>query len=210
MNSRNAKQSIMWIGLALLVGAWITFPARGQETENPTYPPSPLGTEWDALEQALSEFPDLNREAVMNFITREFPDELREFKELSVRHLSLAIDLMNRMVEDAIIFLEARQRDPALFDKLVRKRELEKHCVELAQACRQAEGEDKAVREAALRETLAEVFELKQEFMRADVARMENELNELKGLITKREGRREGLIGRRLEELLGEQEVLPW
>jgi len=210
MHPRNRVREIAMVAGILFFALCLALPALGQDSQTRQYPPSPLGSEWEALERALADFPDLNREAVMEFIAREFPDELREFKDLSVRHLSRAVDLMSRMVDDAIICLEARQRDPELFEKLMRKRALEKRSIKLAETCRTTEGEERERAVAELRETLAEIFLLKQEFMKADLSRLEKELDELRGLIAKRESRREGLIDRRLGDMLGECEDIPW
>jgi len=202
--------SLSLAAVGLLAGLCLVMPVQGVGQDEKDYPPSPLGSEWEALEKALAEFPDLNRTAVMDFIAREFPDELREFKKLSVRHLSRAVDLMSRMVDDAILCLEARQRNPELFERFMRKRALEKRADELAASCREVAGEERSLKIAELRETLTEIFELKQEFMKADLSRLEKELAELRGLIAGREERREGLIDRRLGDLIGQSEEMPW
>lgn len=177
--------------------------------DDPLLPPVP-GPEQDLVEAVMRRFPRADHKAVMEFIRQQFPHEMRKFRELSVKRFDEARALMISLVEEAMELLEARYRDPDLFAKLMQQRALERQTIELAGECRQAVGEARQSLLRRLEALLAETFEAKQELMRRELDRMEQELGELRDHIRRREARREAVIERRLNHLLGAPDELEW
>jgi hypothetical protein len=207
----NAHRKI-WTCLALVVLGSLcgtcTSPAQGIKAD-PGLPPLP-GGEDDVIETVISRFPNANRGAIMRFIGEEFPEEFEHVKSLSVRRVNEATDLMSYLVEQSLDFLEARQRDPALYRRLIARRRLERRVRAIAAGLREDGGPDQAAKQRELRQLLEKIFELKQELMKTDVAEIEQDLDELKALIAKRESHRQALIERRLSEIMGDTAYLKW
>ena len=176
----------------------------------PDGPPPPPGSGEGIVWRVLQRFPDIDRQRVRNFLDEQFSDEVCRFRELSVRHYDEAAELMSRLVEEALEFMEARHTNPERYRQMVRQREMEKQAMELAEALREAEGDDRDRLSGELRRLLEESFDLKQDRMRGEVDLVERELDELKTLVTKREENRDSIIERRLGELMGDTHYLEW
>ena len=162
------------------------------------------------VNQVFALFPDANREDVLVFIREQLPHEMRRLREMSERHVGDAFGLTIDLVQDALRLLEMRKEDPALYQKVVQRRNLERLADDLAVQCRRSAGSERQESEVRLRETLTRCFEIKQELMRRDLAQMERELGELKTLIEKREASRKDIINRRIIEVTGQTEHLEW
>jgi hypothetical protein len=158
----------------------------------------------------MARFPNANRAAVMRFIDEEFTEEFDQVKKLSLRRVSEAEDLMSYLVAESLDFLEAKQRDPELYRRLVARRKLEKRVRLIAAELRRGGAPDQEEKQRTLRDLLEKIFELKQEIMKTDVAEMEQDLDKLKELIAKRQSHRRALIDRRLGEIMGDTANLKW
>jgi hypothetical protein len=203
-----------WRGARLAAAATAlalgTLTAKAQEPGPADFPPLPE-TAVDVVRSVLARtFPDVNREAVVACMQEEFPDAMAEFRRDSVRHYSDAVSRLTHAAGDAVRLLEARERDPELYTKMLKLRRLERQAAQLAAECREAA---EAAREESLRKlqaTLGEAFRLKQELMQSDVAALERDVNELKALIAKREAREREIVARRLAEIVAGSAHLEW
>lgn len=177
---------------------------------HPPAPPRPtLDKEW--MDSVFRRFPDVKPELVMDFIHERFPREVHEVKRLLTRRREDAVDFMSDLIQETLDLLDTRREDPARFEKVMRQRDLDRKAAEQAEAVRRCKDDpERGRRVEALRRTLAEAFVVKQELMKESVADMEVELNELKGLVERREKHREGIILRRIADLTGEKEELDW
>ncbi len=94
---------------------------------------------------------------------------------------------------------ELSERDRALYERLLREREMEGEALRLAQQIRQ--NPDAASLRAQLREKLDAMFELKQENRREEIRQVEDVLEALRQQLRKREALREQVIQHRMREL---------
>lgn len=164
----------------------------------------------DIVKDVLGRFSDANPEEVMGVIQEQFPRRMREFKELSEEHAGEAIEYFTDLVDEARALLEARRQSPELFRQLVKQRRIERAIGELVAACAELEGNARDEKLAELRRALSDAFQVKQAFLKADLAQMEKDVEELRMLVTKREDKREDIVERRLQELIGESQYLEW
>jgi replicative DNA helicase len=171
-------------------------------------PPSP--TESRIAADVFRRFPDVDARSVMDFISREFPEDRTRFTLLSLQNATEASALLSGLIRQTLELMAMEKAKPDLYAKLLKQRKLDRRAVELGQAYRRAKGDDKAVQMKKLQDVLAESFEIKQELMRDDVAQMEQQINELKLLLQKREGSRQAIIDLRAGELTGETGALKW
>ena len=106
--------------------------------------------------------------------------------------------------------LELKKEDPALYQKVAQRRNLERLADEIAAECRRSAGDERDEHQVKLRRTLTQCFEIKQELMRRDLAQMEKELGKLRTLIEKREASRDDIINRRMNEVTGQTDHMQW
>jgi hypothetical protein len=95
------------------------------------------------------------------------------------------------------------ERDRALYERLVREREMEAEAYRLAQQLRQNPSNDAALR-SQLREKLEAMFELKQENRREEIRQVEEVLQALRQRLQEREAMRDEIIQHRMRELTGQ------
>jgi hypothetical protein len=96
------------------------------------------------------------------------------------------------------------ERDRALYERLVREREMEAEAVRLARALRQADAAEQASLREQLREKLDAMFELKQENRREEIRQVEEVLRALQQRLQEREAMRDEIIQHRMRELTGQ------
>lgn len=97
------------------------------------------------------------------------------------------------------------ESDRALYDQLVRERDMEAETLRLAQRYRRAttDAERETLR-AQLRDKLGAMFDLKEANRREEVRQMEAALEELRQRMNERNAMRDAIIEHRLDELLGQ------
>jgi len=172
--------------------------------------PQILSKAADIVKDVLARFSDVNPEEVMELIQEQFPLRMREFKTLSEKHAGEAVEYFVELVDDAKCLLEARRRSPELFKQLVKQRRLDRTIEDLVEACSELDGKAREEKLLELRKALKEAFEVRQEFLRADLAQMEKDVETLRTVVTKREEKRDEIVERRLQELTGEAQYLEW
>lgn len=94
------------------------------------------------------------------------------------------------------------ERDRALYERLVREREMETESYRLAQQLRMNPNNDATLR-SQLREKLDAMFELKQENRREEIRQVEEALQALRQRLQEREAMRDEIIQHRMRELTG-------
>lgn len=110
---------------------------------------------------------------------------------------------------------ESRPDHPDEADHEARERaqlaeRLELRTKELAERARGVDGEDREKFVGELREVLAQHFELREWFRHREVERLERELAEMREALEHRHENREGIIEKRLRQLLGKGDDLDW
>lgn len=92
-----------------------------------------------------------------------------------------------------------------LYERLVRERTMERQAQSMARsihALSESDGE-RQKRIDSLRTLLTDIFELKQENRRLEIARLQREIQELQRRLKKRKKMRDQMIGHRLDQLVG-------
>ena len=110
-------------------------------------------------------------------------------------------------------YLSAMQQgNKDLYERLMKEREMEAKSQVLAARLRTLPEDDPARKALIedLREQLDEIFVLKEENRRRETEQLEKELKVLREQLSKREEKREQIIERRLNELLGRPQDLEW
>jgi hypothetical protein len=114
-------------------------------------------------------------------------------------------------IETQTYFQDIQRQDQELYERLVRERQRETETRRLAAEVRRLpEGEERAARIDALRSTLREIFELKQENRRREMQQLEGQLESLQERLRERERLRDRIIEERLKQLIGEAGTYDW
>ncbi|MEP0546525.1 MAG: hypothetical protein ABJF88_06310 [Rhodothermales bacterium] len=97
------------------------------------------------------------------------------------------------------------ERDRALYERLIREREMEAEALRLARTLRQNPNvPNQATLRSQLREKLEAMFELKQENRREEAQQVEEVLQALRQRLQEREAMRDEIIQHRMRELTGQ------
>lgn len=101
-------------------------------------------------------------------------------------------------------YFQMQQQNQALYDLLVREAEMEQEVLTLARSIRTLpEGAERQRRLDVLAARLSDIFELKQENRRREIAQLEDELEALQLRLKVREQHRQRIIEQRMKELVG-------
>jgi hypothetical protein len=117
-----------------------------------------------------------------------------------------AEEAVPRLLNEAnALYLEDLQKqNKRLFARLSREQELERQAEILASVIRSADpSEDHSLQVEALTGMLEEIFELKQQNRRDEIAQFETELDDLKQRVESRQALKDEIIERRLNRLTG-------
>lgn len=185
-------------------------PAESTQMGLPITDMPPFPGEEEIVSAILAHFPGADRKAVLDFLTENFRKEISDFRAQAFADSGKAVDSLTRVVREAVELLEARKKDPELFRKMMLKRELDRKAINLAADIQESNGSDKERLTRELHKTLAEAFDLKQEFMMKDLKQMEAELANLKGMIEKRMENRNAIIEKRLADLTKSKDFMEW
>ncbi len=99
---------------------------------------------------------------------------------------------------------DVEQRDQVLYQRLIREQRMEYETRRLANRIRiMRPSQERDALIAELEEMLDEIFEIKQQNRRDEIAQLEVQLNELNRLLREREAMRNRIISRRAKELVG-------
>lgn len=102
---------------------------------------------------------------------------------------------------------EIQRRHKQLYDQLMRERQMEAETHGLARTIRQLPaGPERQRYLDSLRTTLNQIFELKQENRRREIAQLEEQIQELQRRLERREEMRVEMIEQRIQQLIGETE----
>lgn len=118
-----------------------------------------------------------------------------------------ADEAVPRILNEAnTLYLEDLQRqNQVLFSRLSHEQELERQAEYLARAARLAQtAEERQKHREALTSKLDEIFELKQQNRRDEIAQFEAELEQLKQRVEKRAQLKDQIIERRVQRLVGD------
>lgn len=131
---------------------------------------------------------------------------------------TITVQNLHRETEEAAFMMRAFPRiemksyldglqveNSALYGRLLRELEMENQSGLLAgRILTESDARLRADLERSLRSSLEEVFELKQQNRRDEIAQLEKQLADLRQQLQMREANRRAIIDRRLEELLGQ------
>lgn len=143
-----------------------------------------------------------------------------ELERIRLQAFPQALDVLLRMAEESVTeaaravkhmpvlqlqsyYNDIQAQDGDLYKRLVEESRMEIQAAQLAQAIRAlSEGPERELRTEALRETLGEIFALKQHNRKREIKQLEKEVEALSERLQMREAARERLVRQRLRELI--------
>lgn len=169
----------------------------------PPHPPQPPGGE-----RRMTPF---NPEEVRGWLKDNEPETYRRLMQIqeegrrpeAMRMLEEASGRMREMNE-------LKQRDPKGYEKMMEMRRLERESFELAEAARRAPAEEREAATKKLKETLARLFDAREEVRVREIAELKRRVEALEKALTDRKTNKEKLIEKRRRELMGEKLDEDW
>jgi len=200
------------------------FPSGPPETAEPepilTDPPLPPGappyasfpprTQADLVRAVFKRFPGHDAAEIMPFIEKNLPQDMHRCRKLARQHWNHAVNFLSDLVQEALDLRHMQETRPELFQRVLERRRLEARVAELADLLRALPRDARSEQRAELRRLLKNGFDLRQEILKAELADMQAELDELTELIAKRSANRDLIIERKLRELTGDAPGLEW
>ncbi len=147
-----------------------------------------------ALQRQSAQAPD-------PLLVQEFDRLIRQFEQM-VESSPAAPELQQRRYLD-----EMQQHDQELYGRLMQEWQMERETHRLADSIRRLpDGPQREAQISQLRDLLDQIFELKQENRRAEIAALKARLAEAQERLEQREALRSTIIDRRLRQLIGAPE----
>ena len=144
---------------------------------------------------------------VLEQINPDLAQRVREHLERNPQRVRM---LMQEQWPRLRRLVELKQRDPEMFELVVRDQRLERRTHELAEQYRQARDEGRQEEaeqlQQQLEDSLREHFDVRQTMRERELARLEQRLEEMRQRIQQRREARDELIEQRLEYLTREPE----
>lgn len=98
-----------------------------------------------------------------------------------------AVEFSVGIVKEAIALMDQKRKNPDLFGKIMKEQELAGLIHRLAPSAKHGRGVKREESAKLLRKALTEVFDIRQDLMKADVEQMTSDLANLRTLIQKRQ-----------------------
>lgn len=170
----------------------------------------PLGGPMRKGDRMMTLSPE-QRQKIMEFLREYDPQGLQQLKKIQAERPGEFGKRLSGEWRRLAQLMMLRERDPKLFDALIKHRDLSRKSHDLAASVQTAETEEEreAIR-AELGENLNQIYDLQQEMWEEKIAVLEKRLNELREMLEKRAQHRDEIIERRIKELTGEEEYLNW
>ncbi len=121
-----------------------------------------------------------------------------------------AVEFSVGIVKEAIALMDQKRKNPDLFGKIMKEQELAGLIHRLAPSAKHGKGVKREESAKLLRKALTEVFDIRQDLMKADVEQMTSDLANLRTLIQKRQENRQAIIERRFKDLTEDADYLKW
>ena len=106
---------------------------------------------------------------------------------------------------------ELKERDPERFEQKKKEQSLEYRSFQLAEKFRESKDEkEKAKIKNDLSVILGELFDLREKDREEEIKHLNKKLEHLKSVLAERKKKKKEIVERRLQELIGERDVLIW
>ncbi|MCX7590544.1 MAG: D52 family tumor protein [Kiritimatiellae bacterium] len=173
-------------------------------------PPVPI--EAEIVQEVFGGYPAVNPEEVMQFIREQLPEQMYAFRKMSLRQKQRneAAAYLSALVRESLDLIAMKQRDPQRFEKVMAEKHLCMEAERLAELARHADKEARETHLAKLRQVLESAFDARQDLMRWELQRLEQELGRLRQMLEQRERHRSEIIENRLKELTGDTDLVKW
>lgn len=164
------------------------------------------------LREEIREF--LNEEEgeeLMQFVEKEMPKGTAAYiNQLIVENPYEAYEALEYLMETRNEYLELKEVQPEVAKDFLDYNHSETASYMLAMKIEKSDGKNDEALKKKLRGEIEKAFDLRLTLQKAELANLEDEVEELRTLLKKRETAREAVIERRFKELTGENEHLEW
>ncbi len=154
----------------------------------------------------------LSEEEVLGWLEQHLPEHLEELRQLQ-RELPEEYEEEIFMIGDMIGYWEElKHTHPEMFERMLEAEKLERRSWQIADEIARAE-DDTAKQQftTELRNILTTIFDIRMEERALEIREIEQELQEMKAIIEKRQAMKQDIIDRHLQEMLSDvDDALGW
>lgn len=154
--------------------------------------------------------PDQEQE-ILEQIKKENPDEVKELMQIKKdRPIEYRKILIQRQYEFERLD-ELKERDPERYEQKRKEQSLEYRSFQLAEKFRESKDEkEKSKIKNDLSVVLSDLFDLREKDREEEIKHLNEKLENLKSVLAERKKKKKEIVDRRLQELIGERDVLIW
>jgi hypothetical protein len=175
--------------------------------------------DWDEEDEEGNDWDDVDHERVAAFYKKNAPEVLEVLGRLKDENPEEAEELYEGMVDRYFELTEMAEEEPQAARQRLQYERAEFKTWQLGQEIRQLNREARrspeakakaAAKEKELKTLLTKLFDFKLKHEKEQLVEMEEEIEEFKELLERREQNRDKIIMRRLSQLSGNEEDLEW
>jgi len=154
--------------------------------------------------------PDEEQE-LLEMIQKENPEEAARLKQLKKeRPLEFRKILIQRQ-RDFERLEELKERDPGLYEQKKKQESLERRSHQLAVKYRDSKNQKVRTKiKKELSAALSQLFDLREADREQEIKHLTQRLDHLKSMLAERKKKKQQIVERRMQEMLGEIDVLTW
>lgn len=148
---------------------------------------------------------------ILEKIKKENPDEVKELmlikKERPIEYRKILIQRQHEFER----LEELKERDPERYEQKKKEHSLERRSRQLAEKFRESKNEKEKVKiKDDLSVVLSKLFDLREKDREIEIKHLNQKLEHLKSVLAERKKKKKEIVDRRLQELIGERDVLIW
>lgn len=150
-------------------------------------------------------------EEILDRIKKENPEEAKELMMLKKEEPFEFRKILIQRQHELERLDELKERDPERYEQKVKQNSLERRGRQLAEKYRDSTDEKiKANIKKELSSVLNQLFDLREKDREMEIKHLTEKLNQLKSVLAERKKKKQEIVERRLQEMLGEIDVLLW
>jgi hypothetical protein len=144
-------------------------------------------------------------------IKKENPDEVEELMLLKKERPTEFRKILFQRQHELERLEELKERDPGRYEQRKKEHSMERQSRQLVEKFRASKNEkEKAKIKNDLSVVLNELFDLREKDREEEIKHLNEKLEHLKSVLDERKKRKKEIVDRRLQELIGERDVLIW
>jgi hypothetical protein len=149
--------------------------------------------------------------SILEHVKSEYPAELENLQKIKEKNPEKYQRKLIKFWQEIRRELRLKNDDPQLYKQVRRMHELDHRCDSLAEEYRKTKDKSRHSEiRVELKTKLGELFVIREAEREAKISELEQEIKQLKEMAAQRQQKKDEIIQKRLDEMLGEGDKLEW